>query len=448
MQAIRISLLLLLATGAYAEQFEFSPASVRARVWGGDWGRPVRQHFQEVLPAIAERTLVLDRFETGGDALEWIFTGEHGGVTLRLRESEAVLEQRFYDSYGLNEFPDGKVKPARHPERVPIRTAVPLERPPREVTVLFDHRLGVELRIDGKQVARQDCLLDVRRHQLAYLGKKGPRGVVRGRMTAPEAATAAVRIDRSTRHQRMLGFGGIATPTAYAELSEEGKRRWWEIVAEYNLLLHREYPIGVRLNERMDNWDRLEDATPHYYGDNFPNGEISDFEYMQQVRRLGGKVLFEFWALPAWARQDWKDAQGKLHAGVAEPKAYARAMVRYCQVHRERTGQAPEIVGIQNEVRQPPEIWREMAIELRRALDRAASAQPGFTRGTRVGWSRVSATRGPFAASPMPGGWWTTPRRTCTTTRTTSTIPMPMIRCCASGASSPATSRFSPPNCR
>ncbi len=28
--------------------------------------------------------------------------------------------------------------------------------------------------------------------------------------------------------------------------------------------------LGARLNPAMDNWDRLEDATPHYYGDNFP----------------------------------------------------------------------------------------------------------------------------------------------------------------------------------
>jgi hypothetical protein len=50
---------------------------------------------------------------------------------------------------------------------------------------------------------------------------------------------------------------------------------------------------------------------------------------------------------------------------------YAKAMVRYCQVSQEKTGAAPEIVGIQNEVRQPPEIWQQMAVALRQALDDA-----------------------------------------------------------------------------
>jgi O-glycosyl hydrolase len=180
-----------------------------------------------------------------------------------------------------------------------------------------------------------------------------------------------VRIDPKQRHQTMLGFGGIATPTAYAQLSPAGKRRWWELVCEYNLRIQREYPIGTRLHPNMDNWDRLADATPHYYGDNFPNGEISDFAYLKTLRSLGGKVLFEFWALPPWARQDWTDDQGKVHQGVADPAKYARAMVHYCQTSQARAGAPPDIVGIQNEVNQPAAIWHEMTLALRRGLDEA-----------------------------------------------------------------------------
>jgi hypothetical protein len=53
-------------------------------------------------------------------------------------------------------------------------------------------------------------------------------------------------------------------------------------------------------------------------------------------------------------------------------------MVRYCQVAKEKTGAPPEIVGVQNEVRQPPEIWQQMAVSLRQALDNA-----GF-RGVKI----------------------------------------------------------------
>ena len=70
----------------------------------------------------------------------------------------------------------------------------------------------------------------------------------------------------------------------------------------YNLLLQREYPTGAMLNREMTNWDNPRDASPHYYGDNFPNCETSNFEFNRRVRRLGGKVIFEFWELPPWAK--------------------------------------------------------------------------------------------------------------------------------------------------
>jgi len=89
---------------------------------------------------------------------------------------------------------------------------------------------------------------------------------------------------------------------------------------------------------------------------------------MRRVRRLGGKVIFEFWELPPWART--RDAAGKL-TDAPEIDAYVNAMVRYCQVSRDKIGHAPEIVGIQNEVTQSPENWRKMALALRRGLDTA-----------------------------------------------------------------------------
>jgi len=191
---------------------------------------------------------------------------------------------------------------------------------------------------------------------------------VRGRLLPPAVEAATVDVDDAVRFQQMLGWGGTTTPPAFAELSPQGAREWWNILAEYNLLLHREYPTGALLNREMTNWDRTEDASPHYYGDNFPNCETSDFEYMRRVRRLGGKVIFEFWELPPWARV--RDAAGKL-TDAPEIEVYVKAMVRYCQVSRDRIGQPPEIVGIQNEVTQSAENWQKMAPALRQGLDAA-----------------------------------------------------------------------------
>jgi hypothetical protein len=346
-------------------QFRFAAALVRSPQLES-WCVPglPRRYFDEVLPALFERTLVIERLEAGSGRLEWIFTGELGGFTVAADSYEVSVSQRYYDSFGYGT----PQPPLKHPEKIVTQSKVAYRGELHAVTVRLDSRLGLEVSLNGKEVLRQNCLLDVNRHQLAWTGTAGETG---GYLLMPETAEASVEVDAARRHQTMLGFGGITTPTAYAQLSPEGKRRWWQILAEYNLLLHREYPIGARLDRNMENWDRMGDAMPHYYGDNFPNGEVSDFSYTKNVRRLGGKVLFEFWALPPWARRDWTDPDGKSYAGAAEPEAYAQAMVRYCQVARERTGVPPDIVGIQNEVIQPAGIWHQMALRLREQLNRA-----------------------------------------------------------------------------
>jgi hypothetical protein len=328
--------------------FELGGSKGEFHAWGR--GRDLRVFFGEFLPALFERTVVLDEFGPDSELL-WIFTGRRGGFTVTIDQNEVHLYQRFYDSFAFNEINKGN---ARHPEwRTPAAKAA-YKRPLRAVTVTIDHKLGLSVALNGRTVLHQDCLLGVSRHQLKLAGGKGE---VRGKLLNPEPESAVIHIDPAKRYQTMIGFGGIATPTAYAQLSAEGKRRWWELVREYNLLIQREYPIGRRLNSRMDNWDVFEDATPHYYGDNFPNGEVSDFAYIKELRRLGGKVWFEFWALPPWVEDD--------------VEKYAEAMVRYCQVSRERAGAPPDVVGIQNEVNQSASMWHKMTLALRRRLDEA-----------------------------------------------------------------------------
>jgi hypothetical protein len=317
--------------------------------WG--LGREHGVFFEEFLPALFERTLVLNSEVDNIVALAWIFTGQHGGFTIRLGKDEVSLYRRFYDSPAFLQMEKGGT---RHPEWSAMTTKTDFEGQLHAITVVLDHQLGLSVALNGRPVLRQECLLDVSRHQLRLIGDEAE---IQGKVLKPLPEPTVVEIDPSNRHQKMIGFGGIATPTAYAQLSEEGKRKWWEIVCSYNLLIQREYPIGRRLNEQMNNWDKLEDASPHNYGDNFPNGEISDFAYLKTLRQLGGKVWFEFWALPPWVGDD--------------VEKYAEAMVRYCQVSQERVGQPPDVVGIQNEVGQSAEMFGRMTLELRRHLDDA-----------------------------------------------------------------------------
>jgi hypothetical protein len=326
---------------------------------------PPRKYFPEWLPALFERTLAIDEWKGEKSQLQWIFTGPAGGFTVEVGAGRLRLAQRYFDSPGLSKVPPVAERPARHPEGLWEESSVEYSGDLRAIAVVVDHRLSVRVALNGKEALVAHCALDVNRHQLAYSGEDG---AVRGRLLPPAIESATVRVDPSARFQEMLGFGGTTTPPAYAELSQEGQRVWWRKLAEYNLLLHREYPTGALLNPEMTNWDRPSDASPHYYGDNFPNCETSDFDYMRRVRRLGGKTIFEFWELPVWARR--RDSAGKL-TELPDIDAYAKAMIRYCQVSREKTGSPPEIVGIQNEVQQPPEVWQQMTLALRKALDDA-----------------------------------------------------------------------------
>jgi hypothetical protein len=332
-----------------AVAFELGRGKGTYERWG--LGREHAVFFGEFLPALFERTLVLNSEVDNTVALAWIFTGRHGGFTIRLDKDEVSLCQRFYDSPAFLQM---EKTGTRHPEWSAMTTKTNFEGQLHAVTVVLDHQLGLSVALNGRTVLRQECLLDVSRHQLRMIGGEAE---IQGEILKPLPEPAIVEIDPGNRHQKMIGFGGIATPTAYAQLSEQGKIKWWDLVCNYNLLIQREYPIGRRLNEQIDNWDKLEDASPHNYGDNFPNGEISDFAYLKTLRRLGGKVWFEFWELPPWVGGD----VGK----------YAEAMVRYCQISKGRVGQPPDIVGIQNEVGQSTEMLSRMTLELRRQLDEA-----------------------------------------------------------------------------
>ncbi len=335
------------------------PTSPRTR-----WNVPgaPRKYFAEFLPALFERTI---EFDDSNPTLRWIFTGPHGGFTLEATPGKVRLAVRYYDSLGLSKVPPVATTPARHPEGLFEESTAAFQGDLKAITVIVDHRLTLRVLLNGKEALASRTTPDVNRHQLASDAN------LRGRLLPPIAQSATVTVDDSVRYQDILGWGGTTTPPAFSELSPEGQQEWWRIIAEYNLLLHREYPTGAMLNREMTNWDRPSDASPHYYGDNFPNCETTNFEYIKRIRQLGGKVIFEFWELPPWAKiQGGKatDKDGK-PTQVPELKPYVEAMVNYCRTSREKAGAPPEIVGIQNEIEQTPEVWRSMALALRKGLD-------------------------------------------------------------------------------
>jgi hypothetical protein len=342
---------------------------------GPGWTRPdeiARTYFREELPALFQRTIALSGDVPQHGKLSWIFTGPHASFTVELTPSKVRLIQRFYDSSALY---SGQ---GNYPEKIIHEDEQQYSGDARTLTVILDSHLSVQVLLNGVLLLKQSCVFDVTRHQLMFFAPRNEHLSVAGALLAENVTDSSIQVRSAERHQTMLGFGGSPSIPAYAALGDEGKKQYWEILKHYNLLLDREYPMGSELKPDLSNLDDLHDATPHYYGDNFPNGEVSSFDYTRHALGLGGDVIYEMWALPPWATEAYSasgapilDAWGKPVKRAAKPEEYARIVVGFCRRMKERTGSAPVIVGIQNEVEQPQEIFDVMALTLRRELDKA-----------------------------------------------------------------------------
>ena len=342
---------------------------------GPGWTRPdeiARTYFHEELPALFRRTIALSADVPMHGKLSWIFTGPHAGFTVELTSSKVRLAQRFYDSTALY---SGQ---GNYPERIVRDDEVQYSGQAHSLTVVVDAHLSVRVLLNGRVLLQQACVFDVTRHQLMFAGPRTEHLVVEGKLLAEPTGNASIVVTGDKTHQTMIGFGGSPSIPAYAQLSDAGKKQYWELLRHYNLLLDREYPMGTQLKDDLSNLEDLRGATPHYYGDNFPNGEVSSFDYSRHILALGGEVIYEMWALPSWATEAYTatgkpiiDAWGKQVRTAAKPDEYARIVVGYCRLAKERTGAPPAIVGIQNEVEQPPEVFTQMALTLRRELDKA-----------------------------------------------------------------------------
>lgn len=341
---------------------------------GPGWSRPdqiARVYGTENLPALFRRTVQLDTDVPERARLDWIFTGPHAGITVELSATRVRLLERYYDSMGLYAGGSYPEKIIRDDERTFIGHA-------RTLSVEVDAHLSVHILINGKDLLTAPIVFDLTRQQLMFTGPRSEHLVLSGGLVQEAPIESRVDVTPEHVHQTMLGFGGSPSVPAYAHLSEHGKQLYWDLLKRYNLLIDREYPMGSELKQDLSNIEDLRDATPHYYGDNFPNGEVSDFAYSRRTRELGGSVLYEMWALPKWATEAYTpqgkpilDAWGKPVRTAAKPEVYARLVVAFCQAAQKRSGAAPEMIGIQNEVEQAPEIYAAMTTAVRKALDEA-----------------------------------------------------------------------------
>jgi hypothetical protein len=342
-------------------------------VWGSTPREFNRVHFSELLPALFERTLRFESLSLGSGALSWVFTGRNAGFTVILEASGVRLQQAFYDSYGLSfdravEDPSLRSGIERFPQRIIGEKTFPLNGEEIEsLTVRLDAQLAIRVCLNGKNVLEQKCVFDVTQHQLQF----GGDCKATGKLTAPRVKRAEITLDPDIKHQAILGFGGITSIPSYHMLGKEGKARWWRLLKDYNLLIHREYPPGLELKPDLGNWDHLPDARPHYYGDNFPNGEIVDFDYNRQIVEMGGTTWFEFWLLPEWIKAEQHEADTLLEKEGLDVREFCRAVVDYCRKSLEKSGAPPSIVGIQNERCQPTTVLNELVPALRRELDAA-----------------------------------------------------------------------------
>jgi hypothetical protein len=363
----------LTQSGPAADTFRFVSDGPRALGWSRADVIP-RKYSHENLPALFERTLTLDADMPERATLEWIFTGPHAGFTIDLTADKVRISERYYDSMALY---SGQ---GNYPEKTVTTIERQYQGHARSLTVIADSHLALRVLVNGKQLMEAPLTFDVTRHQLMLAASRNAHDVVAGTLVAPQVETATVTINSAQVFQTMLGFGGSPSITSYDELSPAGKQQYWQMLKRYNLLISREYPMGEALKPDMSNLADPSDATPHYYGDNFPNSELTSFAYNKHIEQMGGSIIYELWALPKWADEPYHgpkvvDTWNKQVREVANPDAYARIIVEYCRKEQAATGAPPMIVGLENEVDQPPSVFDAMAVAVRKALDQA-----GFTQ--------------------------------------------------------------------
>src|SRR5580704_13866977 len=190
------------------------------------WGRPAelpRIYFHDALPALFTRTLGFNDELPAHSKLSWIFTGPQAGITIELTPNSLRVIQRYYDSYALS---SSTIPSTTYPEKIEREDEINYQGSARELTVILDSHLAVQVLLNGKLLIQQTCLFDLGRHQLLLTAPREHHAVFSGALLTPQVDEATVTVSPGEKHQTMLGFGGSPSIPAYAELSAEGKQRY------------------------------------------------------------------------------------------------------------------------------------------------------------------------------------------------------------------------------
>ncbi len=190
--------------------FQIGSRFKEARIWirGVECAR---HYFDEFLPAVFDRGLLIDEMDLAGGELEWIFTGPRGGLTVRIGPQTVEVQQRFYDSFGFADLDDGKVKAHRYEQKPWYSGKVEYRNRLNAVGIVLDHRLGLSLMLNGREVLRQECVFDLHRHQLRL---SNAQATVCGSLSSPKPVEVEIQVDTSRRYQTMIGFGGCPAESA------------------------------------------------------------------------------------------------------------------------------------------------------------------------------------------------------------------------------------------
>ena len=206
--------------GVVATDFTLGYGKVVRAGWGG-YSLNERKYFHQVLPAVFKKTLVLDSIN-GDRGIKWIITGPNEGFYITVKNNQFQFYKQYYNSFGFN---IGLEKDPTYPQSKANTLTIIADRPIKAITVEMDYKLGLQISLNGKEVMSEIFIEDIRRNRIHLSGKEGK---LNARIQEPENVQASVNVNPNTTFQKMLGWGGTTTPTAYHELSEAGKAKWWK----------------------------------------------------------------------------------------------------------------------------------------------------------------------------------------------------------------------------
>ena len=271
---------------------------------GPGWGHHdeiARKYFHEDLPALFERTIMLDAGVPDRATLRWIFTGPRAGLTVELTSSKVRISERYYDSTALYE---GQ---GNYPEKTVFTSERQFTGDARALTVIADAHLAVRVLVNGLEILEAPMLFDVTRHQLMLAASRTAHDVVNGSLLKPELeATRPSRLSPPTFTRRCSASAAAPAFPPMASSATPASASTGKSSSDTTSCSSANTPWAPELKPDMSNLDNLADSTPHYYGDNFPNSELSSFDYSRHILALGGSVIYELWVLPSWANMPGK----------------------------------------------------------------------------------------------------------------------------------------------